>query len=699
MFYTVKSNMIPLLYATVINSMMVDIYVKNTILWSIIVFVLQCVIFIVYASRTEKPYSYPTYYLILLMVALTAVLAPPYVSGAGMKEFVQWLVINDGTSNPFFFVSFLALTNLVLGSLVYYCTVLHQRILLNFLIVMIPFLFYYKVSQTLPNTYIVVLCILFLGVVVYGKHQSFTETEHVIIDKKCKWYLILFMAMMCMPALLVPKTLTTPFPLLKNLQRGLIIDMKSYGNHHESSADAQSTQDAQTMLFFVRGTEPMYLKRETFDYYNPKLNHWEKQDKERYLPQSLPDEDWQTFYQMVVQEAKKHPEFKKKYNIDIAGLEAVKFKKMSATVMGSDDAMSTLLHPQNTKNVKPLQDGIYTFQRNKEDMIYVTPAMSPVHYTLTYDIEEKDGNEAIVKLIKQLNPTTYRELTQELLQNTGYQTPAIPDTNNPNSTIHISSYVKSLALDITKECFSDYEKAKALEAFFHKGDFQYDLTVHSAETGIDHFLSTSKKGSCSDYATAMSLMAQSIGLPTRYTEGFQVTEYNEQAKLYNVRVADSHAFPEIYIAGRGWTIFEPTVSLEIQPEVKQSVWEQWKSSNIFALPTFFKIMGAAILVLCIVMLFTKLLREVFFRIRLRIVSSNRAIVLIYNRIWKMMLEKSNQKVVLDSDVFVEKIREQHGYDCSELAQDYDSIIYGKNTVYKTSKKKAIKSYRSIYRLM
>ncbi|MEG0590879.1 MAG: hypothetical protein RR496_04435 [Lachnospiraceae bacterium] len=65
----------------------------------------------------------------------------------------------------------------------------------------------------------------------------------------------------------------------------------------------------------------------------------------------------------------------------------------------------------------------------------------------------------------------------------------------------------------------------------------------------------------------------------------------------------------------------------------------------------------------------------------------------------MMLEKSNQKVVLDSDVFVEKIREQHGYDCSELAQDYDSIIYGKNTVYKTSKKKAIKSYRSIYRLM
>ncbi|MEG0354796.1 MAG: hypothetical protein RR621_03985, partial [Lachnospiraceae bacterium] len=383
MFYTVKSNMIPLLYATVINSMMVDIYVKNTILWSIIIFVLQCVIFIVYASRTEKPYSYPTYYLILLMVALTAVLAPPYVSGAGMKEFVQWLVINDGTSNPFFFVSFLALTNLVLGSLVYYCTVLHQRILLNFLIVMIPFLFYYKVSQTLPNTYIVVLCILFLGVVVYGKHQSFTETEHVIIDKKCKWYLILFMAMMCMPALLVPKTLTTPFPLLKNLQRGLIIDMKSYGNHHESSADAQSTQDAQTMLFFVRGTEPMYLKRETFDYYNPKLNHWEKQDKERYLPQSLPDEDWQTFYQMVVQEAKKHPEFKKKYNIDIAGLEAVKFKKMSATVMGSDDAMSTLLHPQNTKNVKPLQDGIYTFQRNKEDMIYVTPAMSPVHYTLT----------------------------------------------------------------------------------------------------------------------------------------------------------------------------------------------------------------------------------------------------------------------------------------------------------------------------
>ena len=70
---------------------------------------------------------------------------------------------------------------------------------------------------------------------------------------------------------------------------------------------------------------------------------------------------------------------------------------------------------------------------------------------------------------------------------------------------------------------------------------------------------TSKTGTCSDFATAYTLMARSLGLTVRYTEGFS-PDITSEENVFRIRASGSHAYPEVYIQNAGWMVFEPTVS-------------------------------------------------------------------------------------------------------------------------------------------
>lgn len=77
------------------------------------------------------------------------------------------------------------------------------------------------------------------------------------------------------------------------------------------------------------------------------------------------------------------------------------------------------------------------------------------------------------------------------------------------------------------------------------------------ETGfLDYFLLESRKGYCTHYATAFVLLARAEGFPARYVQGFCVPITNEKETV--VYSDMSHAWPEIYIEGKGWIPFEPT---------------------------------------------------------------------------------------------------------------------------------------------
>lgn len=124
----------------------------------------------------------------------------------------------------------------------------------------------------------------------------------------------------------------------------------------------------------------------------------------------------------------------------------------------------------------------------------------------------------------------------------------------------IPSRVYNLAKDITDEYDSPYMKASAIENYL-KTNYPYSKDTAILPEGrdfVDYFLFDEKKGSCSYYATALTVMARMVDIPARYVEGF-VVPYSKNSDGYReILNSDAHAWVEVYFEGVGWVTFDPT---------------------------------------------------------------------------------------------------------------------------------------------
>ncbi|MEG0473235.1 MAG: transglutaminaseTgpA domain-containing protein [Solibacillus sp.] len=126
--------------------------------------------------------------------------------------------------------------------------------------------------------------------------------------------------------------------------------------------------------------------------------------------------------------------------------------------------------------------------------------------------------------------------------------------------------VKDLAHEITADYESVYDKARAIESYFKRGNFQYETTnvaIPSAgEDYVDQFLFETMLGYCDNFSTSMVVLLRSVGIQARWVKGFasgeRVTSSNGM-HLYQVTNNDAHSWVEAYIDGVGWVPFEPTI--------------------------------------------------------------------------------------------------------------------------------------------
>ena len=112
-----------------------------------------------------------------------------------------------------------------------------------------------------------------------------------------------------------------------------------------------------------------------------------------------------------------------------------------------------------------------------------------------------------------------------------------------------------------------YAQAVLLERYFQE-QFMYTLNPEYTPGDMDfvqHLLET-REGYCVHFATAMTVMARSLGLPARYVEGFTLIESGSQADSYRATGRTAHAWTEIYLQGIGWLSFDPTPAGEDEPE-------------------------------------------------------------------------------------------------------------------------------------
>jgi len=109
-----------------------------------------------------------------------------------------------------------------------------------------------------------------------------------------------------------------------------------------------------------------------------------------------------------------------------------------------------------------------------------------------------------------------------------------------------------------------YARAMALEIYLRS--FPYDLQVAGPPEGrdvVDYFLFDLQRGYCDYFASAMVVMARSVGIPARLVVGYAMGRYDPQREAYVVTEKNGHAWPELYFLGYGWIPFEPTSGLSV----------------------------------------------------------------------------------------------------------------------------------------
>ncbi len=132
---------------------------------------------------------------------------------------------------------------------------------------------------------------------------------------------------------------------------------------------------------------------------------------------------------------------------------------------------------------------------------------------------------------------------------------ALPDTTPPR--------VGELAQDVTRAFATPYDQARAIEQFLRQ--YTYSLEVDLPQAGadvVDYFLFEAQAGYCDFYASAMVVMARSVGLPARLAVGF-LAQTPDELGVQVVRQIHSHSWAEVYFAGYGWVEFEPTAGFAV----------------------------------------------------------------------------------------------------------------------------------------
>ena len=120
--------------------------------------------------------------------------------------------------------------------------------------------------------------------------------------------------------------------------------------------------------------------------------------------------------------------------------------------------------------------------------------------------------------------------------------------------------IRALAEKITegRERYSD--KVSMVLNHLKYGDYRYSLKPGIAPDGdqLGWFLFNTKKGYCSYFAFAMTLMLRSLGIPARVTAGFFIDPDTNTFDYYPVRSDMAHAWVEVLYPGYGWMEFDPT---------------------------------------------------------------------------------------------------------------------------------------------
>lgn len=123
---------------------------------------------------------------------------------------------------------------------------------------------------------------------------------------------------------------------------------------------------------------------------------------------------------------------------------------------------------------------------------------------------------------------------------------------------------------------SNYAKALRLARALQRGA-TYTLRPPALPPGrdaTDFFLFESRRGYCTYFAGALTVLCRASGIPARVVEGFTAGERRGSSFSYLVRESNAHAWTEIWVPGWGWATVDATPPAE-RGDNAADWWTQW----------------------------------------------------------------------------------------------------------------------------
>lgn len=152
-----------------------------------------------------------------------------------------------------------------------------------------------------------------------------------------------------------------------------------------------------------------------------------------------------------------------------------------------------------------------------------------------------------------------------LPQRDAYQPGRLTDPRDFGDQLHLdpasATRVRALAAELGGT--DAFDQAVRIQDYLRSDAFTYSLTLAPRRVvdgreldPLSNFLVT-KQGYCTQFATAMIMLARADGIPARMALGF-LPGVPAANGSYTVTQSNAHAWPELYLRGMGWTRFEPT---------------------------------------------------------------------------------------------------------------------------------------------
>ena len=378
---------------------------------------------------------------------------------------------------------------------------------------------------------VVVLGLVMTGVLFVKRLLMKSDTSH---DLLTKWKILMPMVVMVMMvsliALFLPKagpTWADPVPFIKSVtgQGESGLGEKTAGYGEDDSQLGGPFNGDNTLVFTASSRDRHYWRIETKDLYTSK--GWVQSNAKVSADSYLNNEFIQTTLQVG------EPENEQQIDMDLA------------------IPLPFLIQTYGLKSVEANEEIVY-FKSNQTEKIltkqYTGEDKALLSYTLTYSEPEYSMQQ-----LRMSDPSMLETL------NTSYDR----FLQLPSS---LPQRVQNLAIELTEDKETVYEKIKAIESYFSRSGFAYDKKATAipgeGQDFVDQFLFDTKIGYCDHFSTSMIVMLRSIGIPARWVKGFAPGNTGTQSdgvSEYRVTNDNAHSWVEAYVPGTGWIEFEPTI--------------------------------------------------------------------------------------------------------------------------------------------